>query len=359
MVNTRFSTYIKPELLGRLPLDLKREILETAAFLSSDFALRLAVVSRDVQPWAERIIYRELYFNGQQSYHVLHGDVPDNPTQLQKFKVALEARPPSFFAEYVRALHFDGTYNVEDILPVVQVCTGVTNFGMYASLEGPRVLEIVRIVHSLPLHTLFISHTNLTTLLILDAPLEPSETESPATSPRKHITPETSADAGSQMHNGMNPQSEVPLTLLTTSSLHTLKRLGLVDCSKYPTKRFPALTHLALVPDFEDEVLQQIKTSLENMCIESIVVMLNFLNAIRQTITLRKLRDIADSRLVLFTLSESSLRYIEDDLWDLANEFPDEEQPLTYLEEIPPGPKILNFQELLEMETLPKESDES
>ncbi|KAG6861652.1 hypothetical protein C0995_013654 [Termitomyces sp. Mi166 len=355
MVNTRFSTYIRPELLDALPIDLKREILEVTADLSLKFALRLAVVSRDIQPWAERVIYRELYFSGQR---YLHSD-PSDKDQLRRFKVALEARPPSFFAEYVRALHFDGTFNVEDILPIVQVCTGVTNFGMYASFEGPRALEIVRIVHSLPLHTLFISNKNLAALLTLDVPLESSETEDLASMENNTIH-ETSA-AGSHVHGTSNDAtSAIPdrEALLTKSSLHTLKRLGLVDGSKYPAERFPALTHLALIPDLEDMVTQQVKPSLEKMCIKSIVVMLNSMDIPRQTRTLRKLRNIPDPRLVLFTLPLSPSRYMEDDLWDLANEFPDEEQPPTYLEEIP-GPRILSFQELMEheMNIRLKESD--
>ncbi|KAG6898241.1 hypothetical protein C0992_002255 [Termitomyces sp. T32_za158] len=341
--NTRFSTYIRPELSGILPNDLKREILETAAYLNPNFALRLAVVSRDVQPWAERIIYRELYFSGQRSYHHLSHNTSNKPLQLQRFKVVLEARPPAFFAQYVRALHFDGICDVEDVLPIIQVCTGVTNFGMYASFEGPRAPEIMRIVHSIPLHTLFVSNKNLTALFTLYTPLESSVNEGSSTSAEKH------AERGSHETSSEITDSKAPLARSTQSSLHTLRRLGLVDGFEYPTEHFPALTHLALSPDFEDKVLHQVKAALENSRIESVVVMLNFINAPRQTKTLRRLRENTDSRLILFTLPVSPSRYIEDDLWDLANEFPDEEQPLTYLEEIP-SPRILSFQELMEIQ---------
>ncbi|KAG6868220.1 hypothetical protein C0993_006083 [Termitomyces sp. T159_Od127] len=320
VVNTRFSTYIKPELCGLLPNDLKREILETAAYLNPYFALRLAVVSRCVQPWAERIIYRELYFSGQRSFHHPYGDAPNKPSQLQRFKVALEARPPSFFAEYVRALHFDGICNVEDVLPVIQVCTGVTNFGMYASFNGPRAPEIMRIVHSLPLHTLFISNKNLAALFTFAIP---SVNEDSASSMDEHTEGESRETSSEIM------DSDAPPVTLTESSLQTLRRLGLVDGSEYPTEHFPALTHLALIPDLEGRVVKQLEASLENRNIESVVVMLDFINAPRQTKTLRRLRDITDPRLVLFPLPVSPSRYIEDDLWDLANEFPDEEQPLS------------------------------
>ncbi|KAG6845210.1 hypothetical protein H0H87_012537 [Tephrocybe sp. NHM501043] len=347
MVNTRFSSYIKPGLIDTLPDDLKREILEITAYMYPPFALRMAVVSREIQQWsahsnlamtfmAERIIYRELFFSGQRLYH--RGDTA-KPTPLQMFKVALETRPPEFFAEYVRALHFDGTCVAEEILPIVQVCTGVTNFGMYASIEGPRTVEIARLVHSLPLHTLFISNTNLTALLAHDTVQTPTHTKATPEDPNADApnTSEAQTDADSDANiddsfTQVNHDApEALLEPLPSSSLHKLQRLGIVDGFEYPARRFPALTHLALIPDAEDRIIKHVRTALSDPRIESIVVMLNYVNAPRQIKTLRALRDITDSRVVIFTLPVSPTRYLEDDLWDLANEFPDEEQLISKL----------------------------
>ncbi|KAG6907462.1 hypothetical protein DXG01_008846 [Tephrocybe rancida] len=336
-INTRFSSYIKPGLVDNLPIDLKREILEIAAYLYPPFALRMAVVSREIQPWAERIIYRELFFSGQRLYH--RGDSSDKPTPLQKFQVALDARPPEFFAEYVRALHFDGTYNAEEILPIIQACSGVTNFGMYAAIEGLGAIEVARLVHSLPLHTLFVSEKNLTTLLSLDvAPTKPqiesvpeaTETDAPDVDTQDtenpSVDPAVIKDAA---EDAAEAATEAPPAPLPSTCLHKLQRLGLVDHYDYPARRFPALTHLAIIPDLEDKVIRHVRAALADRRIESLVMMLNYVNAPRQTKTLRLLRDITDPRLVLFTLPVSPTRFIEDDLWDLANEFPDEEQPIS------------------------------
>ncbi|GLB35502.1 hypothetical protein LshimejAT787_0210670 [Lyophyllum shimeji] len=339
--NTRFSSYIKPGgLLSRLPTDLKREILETTAHLYPPFAPRLARVSRDIQPWAERIIYHDLYFNGQGQRHPhphshfnhasssSSGADPQLPP-FQKFIThTLPARPAAFFAEYVKRLHFDGTFSAAQILPVLRACTGVANLGVYAALDkgpGPgdgdgaqeaeEEQEVWRLVHALPLATLFISSENLTSLL--------------ATPP---------------------PQS----------SLQHLARLGLTDAWDVPLARFPAVTHLALVPDVEGQVLASVRAALSvpGERIQQVVVMLNHLYAPRQTRTrtLTALRDLAESegegkgagagRMVLFTLPVSPRRYVEDDLWDLAREFPDEEQPVVYLGDIP-GPRILSFEEVV------------
>ncbi|KAF5386993.1 hypothetical protein D9615_001969 [Tricholomella constricta] len=303
--NTRFSSYIKPGLLDQLPLDLKREIFEIAAYIHPPFALRLAVVSREVQPWAERIIYRELFFNGQR----ISRQQENNPNALEKFTVALEARPASFFAEYVKSLHFDGNFISEHILPIIQACTGITNFGLYAALndgvdtDHSATEEVYRAIHTLPLETLFISTSHLTLLL-------------------QQCTP-------------------------ASSCLLTLPRLGLTDGCEYPAARFPALTHLALVPGSERAV-PPIYAALANPRIVSVIATFSYAAIPRHNAMLRALRDIraADPRLVLFTLPVSPTRYIEDDLWDLANEFPDEEQPVSYLKEIP-GPKILSFEELM------------
>jgi hypothetical protein len=45
------SASIEKASLGTFPVDLKREILETTAYLHPPSAVRLAVVSRDVQSW--------------------------------------------------------------------------------------------------------------------------------------------------------------------------------------------------------------------------------------------------------------------------------------------------------------------
>ncbi|KAG5641101.1 hypothetical protein DXG03_005988 [Asterophora parasitica] len=328
--NTRFSSYIKPGLLEELPFDLKREILEITAYVHPPFAPRLALVSKEVKTWAERIIYRELFFD---AHHNVYQREYSTPTPLEKFQVAISARPASFFAEYVRSLHFVGRSSPSQILPIIHACSGVTNFGLYATWDAeyssrgwvsddddededreqlawnhPRA-QVYQAIHALKsLDTLFISGSHIPALL-------------------KQLPADTS-----------------------TSSLTTLSRLGLTDAHEYPAEHFPALTHLALLPEAEGRVIPSVAAALEksNPRIKSIIAMLNYANTPRETATLQALRDVraTDERLVLFTMPVSATRYIEDDLWDLANEFPDEDQPITFLEEIP-GPRILSFQELM------------
>ncbi|KAG6831225.1 hypothetical protein H0H92_012022 [Tricholoma furcatifolium] len=342
-MNTQFSTYIKPDLLDNLPVDLKREILETAAYIYPSFALRLAVVSREVQPWAERIIYRELYFNGRYYYRGVDGK--DKAPSIQQFKVPLESRHPSFFAEYVRSLHFDGACSADEVLPIMRVCTGVTNFGLYASINAPAdsagsaAFEIARIVHGMPLQTLFISNKSLEVLLMLDV-----LASRPSGADNNH-NDEESKDVEEDEDEDEETAARAPLT---SSCLQTLPRLGLVDGYEYPVHRFPALTHLALIPDYDEGVTEHVQTALAQPRMQSLVIMLNYVNAPRQSKTTRALRNIGDSRLVLFTLPGTHKRYIEDDLWDLANEFPDPEPQLTYLNEIP-GPRLLSFQEMMDL----------
>ncbi|KAG6853025.1 hypothetical protein C0991_007396 [Blastosporella zonata] len=321
MVNTRFSSYIKPGLAKTLPEDLKREILEITASLYPPFALRMALVSREIQTWAERIIYHNIFFSGQ-----LMRDRADK-TPLQKFRDTLEARPAAFFAEYVRGLHFDGACTAWEILRVVKVCTGVKNFGIYANIEGPDALEIARIVHALPLHTLFISNKNLAELLTLDVESPPLPTDNEESNkidePDADMT-QTDDSVPDQIKQGRPPLPPVP-----SSSLHTLQRLGIVDGFQYPSRRFPALTHLALMYNSDDQIIKHVHKALNDTRIESLVIMLNYLNAPHQMGTLRTLWDIIHPKLVLFTLPFSPTCYIDDDLWDLANEFPDEDQPIS------------------------------
>ncbi|KAG5653942.1 hypothetical protein H0H81_009058 [Sphagnurus paluster] len=270
---------------------------------------------------ADHLIYRNLFFTRKVGHFRREGD---GSTALQKFGVVLEARPASFFASHVRSLHFDGDHSSEKILPVIRVCTGVSDFGLYATIGGPTANEVYRLVHTLPLKTLFISSANLALL----CEHEPA-----------------------------------------TSCLKTLQRLALVDTWTYPARKFPALTHLALAPDFDSLAVTAVKAALAMPQIVSVVAMLTYVNTPRQSETLQALRALAGQRFVLFTLPVSPTRYIEDDLWDLANEYPDEETQIGalcgffldfavlesfanqcafsgILEEIP-GPRILSYEEFI------------
>lgn len=240
-------------------------------------------LTKHLPPRVEHVIYRDILFNGQRYFQ--QGTGADTLSTLQKFKRTMEIRPATFFAEYVKTLHFDGNYTVDEIMPVLQVCTGVTNFGCYSRLEGDNTQQVYQFVHSLSLDRLFVSQDNLNALLQLGI----SETD---------------------------------------SLLHKIKYLAVVDGWNFPFRRFPDLTHLAVVPDFEGQFVKQVKHALSLPQIVSVVIMLNYASSSRQTNTLQELRDIEDPRLVNFTLPLSQKRFIEDDLWDLAMTFPDEEQPL-------------------------------
>jgi hypothetical protein len=274
----------------------------------------------------ERIIYREIIF----TCHRYDSSDPEKDP-LVRFKATIAARPPSFFADHVKTLHFEGSsFTVESILPVLEVCTGVTNFGCYAtftkSKQGhyhhgstagddddgkPGPSKIYEYIQSLALERLFITQDNLAELLQLPNPA-PAE-------------------------NG-DPRGILRVT-----------HLAITNGWKVPFGRFPRLTHWALMPDTEAcvpkvrRVLGKTAASDENAAggsvddradtqqnnqIQCVVAMLNDLRA-RTTTAAKQLREIVDPRLVQFTLPVSNRKFIEDDLWDLAMEFPDEEMPVS------------------------------
>ncbi|RDB24252.1 hypothetical protein Hypma_008624 [Hypsizygus marmoreus] len=295
-------------LLGSLPVDLKREILETIAYVYPHVAPRLTLVSRDVQRWIEQIIYREIFLmnNHHLGFFHSHDDGANSLTLLQKFTRTMETRPASFFADHVKTLHFDGPFVVATILSILKVCTGVTNLGCYARIEVPEdqsdttTEPVYRAIHTLPLQRLFISQENLDALLQVD---------------------------------------------VSDSLLKNVTHLAVVDGWNFHPSRFPNLTHLAVIPDVDGRFATYVKQALANTQIVSVVAMLNYVNSTKTSKPLQELKDSADPRFVVFTLPLSEKRFIEDDLWDLAMEFPDEDQPVAYLDEIP-GPRLLSFAEL-------------
>jgi hypothetical protein len=237
----------------------------------------------------EQIIYREIWFVGEPSIYSF-GPQDSRVSQIKKFLVAVDARPASFFVERVKAVHFSGHFEEDDTVQrVLAACSRVTNLGFYVRLRSETPTGVYNLVHSLYLERLFVGSEILEGLL---------------------------AD---------NPPAD--------SSLSKITHLCVVSGSVNQPQllHFPKLTHLALLSDFEGNFASPLKHALSHARVKCIVVMVNSRSSSNSTAQARevlKLHKIDDPRIVIFTLPMSQKIFYDDDIWDLANEFPDEEDDL-------------------------------
>ncbi|KAJ7247018.1 hypothetical protein C8J57DRAFT_1359843, partial [Mycena rebaudengoi] len=118
-----------------LPIELEREIFETAAFLHPVRMPTLILVARRVQAWIERILYRDILLtNGEQTRLLL--------------RTLAESRGPRGTAatrrrrlDYVRNLGVLSYF--EHVPEILRVCEGVSNLAML----GGTTITIARRTH--------------------------------------------------------------------------------------------------------------------------------------------------------------------------------------------------------------------
>ncbi|KAJ7734184.1 hypothetical protein DFH07DRAFT_780408 [Mycena maculata] len=116
------------------PLELEREILETAAELHPQTIPSLLLVSHHVHEWIERIQYSTF----------ISGHEPSVPSlNLLRNAVQSQSRPASFFHDRVHHLYFDilGAQDKEILL----VCRGVKSLTIIRirPFSSPRILPIL------------------------------------------------------------------------------------------------------------------------------------------------------------------------------------------------------------------------
>jgi hypothetical protein len=233
----------------------------------------------------ERIIYKAILFNAQRYSHT-NGRAETNFRRIKNFMRTAEARPSSFFAETVETLHLNGHFNLEDIIYVLNLCTGVTNLGCYAhfSVADPEATnQIYHCIRSLRLQRLFIPEETLEGLISSSAP---------------------------------------------NSLLFQLTHLAIIDGFVRPPQlaQFKTLTHLAVLFNHASSFIGGVTTALMSPRIAMIVVMVKSSQSSHEAKNLLKRDHITDPRVIVFTLPTAVQFFFKDDVWDLAAEFPDEEE---------------------------------
>ncbi|KAF9466223.1 hypothetical protein BDZ94DRAFT_1251439 [Collybia nuda] len=277
------------------------------AYRHPQSAVRLAVVSRDVQQWIEQVMYKEIWFVGEPSIHAFGGPSEDTRlSHIRRFLVAVDSRPAEFFVERVKTVHFSGYFDDEEsICRVLLACSGLTNLGFHFRVLGETSPEVSRLIHTFPLEKLFVASDLL-----------------------NHFLSQT-PDTGSSIF----------------SSTHLCVVSGKLQQSHLLS--FPDLTHLAFLSDGEGDFAYPLKHALSQPGIKSVVIMISprlHANPTTRAREVLKLHNINDPRIVIFTLPMAQKIFFDDDIWDLANEFPDEAEPLVerYLTSTP-EPRILPF----------------
>ncbi|KAJ7644872.1 hypothetical protein FB45DRAFT_1021613 [Roridomyces roridus] len=146
----------------RLPVDLEREIFETAALIHPATAPILLRVARRVQIWIEPLLYRVVV-----SY------------EQSPILRAIKSKPPAFFQTAVRHLCICSmSWSIEEALDVVRVCRGIVDLALTDQYACSEVLDALADTHvrrmAIPLKPLQVDLTHqafasVTHLDILDS----------------------------------------------------------------------------------------------------------------------------------------------------------------------------------------------
>ncbi|KAJ7465987.1 hypothetical protein FB451DRAFT_1138102 [Mycena latifolia] len=115
------------------PVELEREIFETAARLHPSVIPTLLRVARRTLVWIEPLLYRVV---------CVGRTVPDQGHNILN---ATKWKPASFFHDTVRHLLLDPatSLTVEEATEVLKLCTGVVNFAVVGSLSSPALLPVL------------------------------------------------------------------------------------------------------------------------------------------------------------------------------------------------------------------------
>ncbi|KAJ6482710.1 hypothetical protein C8R45DRAFT_1075793 [Mycena sanguinolenta] len=212
-----------------LPLDLEREIFETAAYFYPKTIYNLLLVSHRVYEWIDGMQYATV------TDEAIEGSCPVD-VLLQK--IQSESRPASFFHRNVRHLCVTGrrrnwNQDMDVITQVLSACSGIHNLALSVSSVGPHAHE------SLPPSLAALKSRRLTTPVFF-----------------LQIDPPTPMFAFlTHLHVPFNP-------LLATTSRDQLHSF---------LARLPALTHFAMGPvlwnilDAGAALAKEILTTCENL----------------------------------------------------------------------------------------------
>ncbi|KAJ7176868.1 hypothetical protein C8R46DRAFT_1077552 [Mycena filopes] len=123
-----------------LPLELERDIFETAAILFPEVIPSLLLVSHCVCEWTEQIRYRTVTANGERSTCGFR--------DLQR-AIQSNRRPPSFFSTHVRHLvvpsFFLRVESYETVHTVLAACTGVQHLAFVNRLSPSHLPALAQL----------------------------------------------------------------------------------------------------------------------------------------------------------------------------------------------------------------------
>ncbi|KAJ7154284.1 hypothetical protein C8R46DRAFT_448694, partial [Mycena filopes] len=114
-----------------LPLELEREIFETAALSSPNTILTLLRVSRRVFIWIEPLLYRALRV--------------DSPVTAAAIERAMQTKPPELFSDNVRYLYLSkqSDWSFQTACVLVQLCPNLVSLFFDSGWPKPSLLPIL------------------------------------------------------------------------------------------------------------------------------------------------------------------------------------------------------------------------
>ncbi|KAJ7131347.1 hypothetical protein C8R44DRAFT_871842 [Mycena epipterygia] len=136
-----------------LPPELQREILESAALLSTTSIPKLLLIAKRVKIWLEPLLYQVVVFRDPLPGHVCF--------TFQQLLAAIRSKPAYFAPDHVHHLYIDyGIFVQTDIEPLLAACTGVHNLVLINNDNSPRPWLLPRL-SAMPLQRLSVNLTNL------------------------------------------------------------------------------------------------------------------------------------------------------------------------------------------------------
>ncbi|KAJ7488941.1 hypothetical protein FB451DRAFT_1223325 [Mycena latifolia] len=108
------------------PLELERDIFETAAYLYPETIPNLLLVAKRVHEWIERIKYRTVTFDGIAHTCRIH--------VLQQ-AIRSTVKPTNFFRDRVWNLFVEKTMDEDELVEILSMCSALRSFVLFPSPE--------------------------------------------------------------------------------------------------------------------------------------------------------------------------------------------------------------------------------
>ncbi|KAJ7159226.1 hypothetical protein C8R43DRAFT_920776 [Mycena crocata] len=120
------------------PVELEREIFETAAWRDHREIPTLLRVARRVLIWLEPILYQTIHIDYITSY----------TERAAAFLRTIQSKPAVFFQNNVRHILLDSSaWSVDEGKEILKVCTGVVNLVLLGLFSEPTMLPILANMH--------------------------------------------------------------------------------------------------------------------------------------------------------------------------------------------------------------------